>query len=126
MTQNTRPATIHDIVRRLTNSLYRSTAETALVGGMGYVDDIKDALDDAIEAGYVEVVSVRDTTYGKGVRFVALAEGVRYCQTCLTGCDHGTDSREGCGCLGCWSPNATSDCPGRMYAELEMAAAPIA
>src|SRR5947208_2766259 len=74
MTAPLRTATPADVVRRLTGTLYRETAETALGGGMGDAQlGIGVALNEAIDAGLVRVMSVRDTTYGKGIRFLALA-----------------------------------------------------
>jgi hypothetical protein len=117
-----RNATVHDIVKRLTDTAYQTTAETALASGMGNAQNgITRALDDAIADGYVRVVTTRNTTYARNVRFVALNHGIRHCNTCIEGCDHGTNSPEGCGHLGCWSHNATSDCPGRAYAAAEAA-----
>ena len=69
-----RIATAADVVRRLTNTGYQSTAETALAWGMGDVYGIDLALEDALRQGLVRVVDVRNTTYGRAVRFVALAE----------------------------------------------------
>ncbi len=69
-------ATVDDIVRRLTSTPYATTAATedALGPGMGDAQlGIIDALNRAILAGLVTVVEVRDTSYGKGIRFVALA-----------------------------------------------------
>lgn len=112
-------AEITDIVRRLTGTAYAMTAETALGNGMGDVHDIVGALDDAIHAGYVAVITVRDTSYGRGVRFVALAAGVAYCATCIDGCEHGgcNGGEPGsCGHMGCWGPDAPGDCPGVGFA----------
>lgn len=67
-----RTATADDVVCRLRDSLYETTAETSLGWGMGNVSprSIRTALNAAIADGRVEVVEVRDTTYGDGVRFV--------------------------------------------------------
>ncbi len=117
-TTTVRAATVTDIVRRLTGTPYATTAETAIATGIGIdLCGIIAALDDAIDCGYVQVVRVRDTTYGKGIRFVALADGVAYCRTCIVGCDHPV-TRDGDSCRhqGCWGPNATNDCAGAHYA----------
>ena len=69
-----RAATPADIVQRLTDTPYAMTAESALAGGLGAAQyGIADAVDDAIAAGLVRVVAIRDTTYARGVRFLALA-----------------------------------------------------
>jgi hypothetical protein len=77
MTTTTAPlrkATADDIAARLTSiegRRYRMTAETALGGGMGDAQyGISAALDAAIADGRAEVVEIRDTTYGRGIRFV--------------------------------------------------------
>lgn len=114
-TTTLRPATIHDIVKRLTGP-YKMTAETALATGMGDVTGIDDALYDAITLGVVRIVETRNTSYCPGVRMVALADGIHHCPTCIEGCEHGNDSAEGCEHWGCWSPNATGSCQGRDYA----------
>ncbi len=109
-----RNATAVDIVRRLTGSLYKMTAATpnALGDGMGVAQlRITDAVDEAIAAGFVTVKDVRDPTYGNGVRFIALTDGISYCQTCIDGCNHGGDQGS-CEHGGCWGPDATNDCTG--------------
>jgi hypothetical protein len=109
-------ATTADIVRRLTGP-YKMTAETALGWGMGDADHIREALDEAIDDDLVAVASIRNTTYGKGIRFVTLAANISYCQTCIDGCLHGRDAEPGsCGHRGCWGPDSTSDCMGIAYA----------
>lgn len=121
-TTDLRHATAADIVRRLTGTTHRVTAGTmaALGAGMGDAQHgIVDALDDAIRFGYVVVKAVRDTTYGRNIRFVTLADGVVFCRTCVDGCDHG--GRSGgepgsCGHLGCWGPDSTGDCAGAAFA----------
>lgn len=123
-TTDMRQATVVDIVRRLTEDAtqYKMTAgtEQGLGWGLGNAQlGIIDALDEAIDDGLVVVKKVRDTTYGSGVRFVALADGVAFCRTCVDGCEH--ESRvdgESCGHLGCWGPDATSDCAGVGFARV--------
>jgi hypothetical protein len=117
-----RNATAVDIVKRLTGSLYQATSEhpNALAPGMGAAQNkITAAVDDAIDLGWIRVVETRDTNYGKNIRMLALADGISYCRTCITGCDHessaGKDA-ESCGHLGCWGPNATNDCAGVKFA----------
>jgi hypothetical protein len=76
-TTDLRYATAADIVARLTGTPYKSTSEhpIALGGGMGAAQlGITAAVDEAIAAGLVQVVKVRDTTYGFGLRFLALAD----------------------------------------------------
>lgn len=76
MTSTLRAATPADIVRRLTGTPYAMTAETALAGGLGNAQyGITDAVDGAIAAGLVRVVTTRDTSYGRDVRFLALVAG---------------------------------------------------
>lgn len=120
----TRSATIHDIIRRLTGP-YQTTAAhpQVLLGGMGDAQHgVMDALDESIDAGFVRVVTTRDTSYGKNIRMVTLADGIAWCRTCHTGCDHGPKADPGsCGHLGCWGPDATSDCPGVGYARANLA-----
>jgi hypothetical protein len=113
-----RNATAVDIVKRLTGSPYKMTAEVpnALASGMGAAQlGITAAVDDAIDQGFVTVVDTRDTTYGKGIRFLDLADGIAWCRTCFAGCDHGGGAGS-CGHLGCWGPNATNDCAGVKFA----------
>lgn len=110
-----RPATIDDIVHRLTGTPYTSTAETALADGMGDVLNITVALNAAIEDGYVTVVDTRDTSYGGNIRFVALVDGIHYCRTCLDGCQCETGSGTSCDHDGCWGPDATNKCQGVAY-----------
>jgi hypothetical protein len=77
MDTDLRPATAADIVARLTGTPHKSTSEhpTALGAGMGPAQlGITAAVDQAITAGLVQVVDVRDTTYGFGLRFLALAD----------------------------------------------------
>nr|WP_221374518.1 hypothetical protein [Actinoplanes polyasparticus] len=114
-----RNATAVDIVRRLTGSLYRQTCEAPSVLGDGMGDaqhGITNALDEAIELGWVKVVSVKPTTYAGTCRFVALADGITYCPTCIAGCDH--DQSGSCEHLGCWGPDATIDCEGVPFARV--------
>lgn len=110
-----RPATIDDIVRRLTGTPYTSTAETALAGGMGNVTDITNALNAAIDDGYVTVIDTRDTSYGSNIRFVTLVDGIHYCRTCLDGCQCETGTGASCDHDGCWGPDATNKCQGVAY-----------
>ena len=71
----TRKATAADIVQRLNSTSFAMTAETALGWGMGEAqEDIPAALDAAIALGLVKVVTTKDTTYGRNVRFVALVD----------------------------------------------------
>lgn len=118
-----RAATINDIIHRLTGTPYKATAATptALGGGMGPAQhDIITALNDAIDAGLVHVAATRDTSYGRGIRFVTLADGIHHCPTCITGCDHTAPAygdNGSCGHRMCWGRDATSDCPGRAYAD---------
>lgn len=73
MVTDLRNATPDDIVRRLTDTPYATTAETALAGGLGAAQlGITAAVDEAIRAGLVRVVDTRDTTYGRNVRFLAI------------------------------------------------------
>ena len=73
MVTDLRNATPDDIVRRLTDTLYATTAEAALAGGLGPAQlGITAAVDEAISAGLVRVVDTRDTTYGRNVRFLAI------------------------------------------------------
>jgi hypothetical protein len=96
----TQTATADDIVRRLTGTPYAMTAETGLGWGMGPAQlGIREAVDAAIADGRVRLVTTRDTTYGRGVRFIALDE--TYCPTCDRGCDCPAGSA-GCEHYGCW------------------------
>jgi hypothetical protein len=112
-----RNATPNDIVKRLTGDPYRMTSElpSAIGWGMGDAQlNITSAVNEAIELGYVRVVEVRDR-----VRFIALADGIAYCRTCLEGCNHTTKSNggtESCGHSGCWGPDDVTRCPGAAYA----------
>lgn len=73
MIADLRTATPDDIVRRLTDTPYATTAETALAGGLGAAQHgITAAVNEAISAGLIRVVDTRDTTYGRNVRFLAL------------------------------------------------------
>jgi hypothetical protein len=76
-----REATVADVVTRLLSSGYASTAEHALGWGMGEVERIGAAVDAAIAAGAVRVVAQRDTSYGRGVRFLALTHPARVVKT---------------------------------------------
>jgi hypothetical protein len=72
-TSQLRTATADDVVARLTGTPYATTAVPALGWGMGGAQlAIDDAVDAAIADGRVEVAAVRDTTYGRAVRFVRL------------------------------------------------------
>ncbi len=115
---------VTDIVRRLTGGLHKMTAETVLIDTLpGNRSDIRHAIDEAIDDGYIKIVQVRDTTYGKGIRFIALADGIAYCRTCILGCTHeATRDGDSCGHAGCWGPDATNDCPGVGYARANLAA----
>jgi hypothetical protein len=113
-----RSATVADIVRRLTGTLYEMTAETALGGGMGDAQyHIEAALNEAIERGLVKVIDTRDTTYARNVRFVAVTDlGKVYCQTCIDGCDCEIGT-PGCGHAYCWgvvSDEVFNSCPGAL------------
>lgn len=115
-----RNATAVDIVRRLTGTPYRQTSEasTALGWGMGNAQlHIREAVDEAIELGWVKVVSVRQASYAGTCRFLALTDGTSYCRTCIVGCDHDQE-KESCAHLGCWGPNPTKDCAGIPFAKV--------
>lgn len=112
-----RNATAVDIVRRLTGTPYREASEapSVLGGGMGEAQlGITDAVDEAIERGWVKVVAVKDTTYAGRCRMLALAEGISYCLICIAGCDHGEHGS--CGHLGCWGLDGNDDCAGVPFA----------
>ena len=85
---STRRATVADIVARLTGTQYASTAETALGWGMAPAQDyITEAVDAAIAAGLVRVVATKDTTYGRNIRFLAIASpAVHNITTCPLDC----------------------------------------
>ncbi len=89
-----RNATINDIIRRLTGTPYATTAATPAVLGPGMGDaqlGIIDAVDAAITAGLVAVIDVRDTSYGRGIRFVAVAGPTR-----VTLAEYDADPAHGC------------------------------
>lgn len=119
-----RQATVVDIIRRLTQDAtqYKMTAAAAqtLGGGMGPAQlGIIAALEEAIGDGLVVAKKIRDTTYGSAIRFVALADGVTFCRTCVEGCSH--ESRrdgESCEHRGCWGPAGTGDCAGVKFARV--------
>lgn len=72
----TRDATAEDVSAALRSNgrLYASTAEPALAWLLGPAQrNISAAVDAALAAGSIRLVDTRNTTYGRGVRFLAHA-----------------------------------------------------
>jgi hypothetical protein len=97
-----RHATAVDIVRSLTDAPHLTVRDIVT---SNHLDGTLDAVSDAISAGFIVV------GHQAFPEILTLAEGIRYCQTCVDGCNHGGEQGS-CGHRGCWGPAATNDCTG--------------